>query len=529
MIKKKIKNLINKLSFSDFDGFRTVFVTKKTYKKFAKKEELIFIRKIKSQLLDTKFSNLLNSDFNDISINQYLEQYLVNSNSNFIKRFFFYFGKKDDIFSFSLPSKWLKIIYQNKIKVNFFKSKIFWISYILYRYFCGVGTFIKLVVKYLSNKIDKDYEYNHLISNNYSIFCGFDSNERHTSLIEYHKKLQLKDNIIFAGYGNKIKKDNYLNHNTYEIFLKRLNIFKFIFYFIKFQILIFLNLFCFKWGHALLLDELVLSSLVKASSHKLPNKLYFVWYSNTFKPLWVEELEKKGVDVNLYFNASINNLSESNEELQPIENIGLKIYTWKNYISWNSYLEEILKKKTNFNFNFIKIDFLNLENYNKSISLLKQKLDNQNYLIVFPYFNPKNHHGIEKLAEYLYRKDNILENFIDDIIYANSNTNFKIVVNKKINLINKEYKKIQKFYENLKDKNITVIEGEIDIFSLINHSVASISLPFTSTALFAEKLKIKSIYYDPLNYVNQKDIFAQGISLISDKENLKKFLDTLNN
>ena len=56
-------------------------------------------------------------------------------------------------------------------------------------------------------------------------------------------------------------------------------------------------------------------------------------------------------------------------------------------------------------------------------------------------------------------------------------------------------------------------------------SLASISLPFTSTGYLGLYLKKPSIYYDPTGLVNYPNPDANNVEIITGKNNLKQWIE----
>ena len=88
----------------------------------------------------------------------------------------------------------------------------------------------------------------------------------------------------------------------------------------------------------------------------------------------------------------------------------------------------------------------------------------------------------------------------------------------------------EKFLENLKLEYPTFItvDSQINIYGLINESIAVFSVPFTSTAEVGFEMKIPSFFYDPSNQINtNKQI--QHLPILFCKEELEgAILESIN-
>ena len=75
-----------------------------------------------------------------------------------------------------------------------------------------------------------------------------------------------------------------------------------------------------------------------------------------------------------------------------------------------------------------------------------------------------------------------------------------------------------------KMKNVILIDPKEPPLSLIENSIGTISLPFTSTALFRREEKFPSIYYDPTGWIDPTDKASHGIPIIQGKMVLSKWI-----
>lgn len=127
-----------------------------------------------------------------------------------------------------------------------------------------------------------------------------------------------------------------------------------------------------------------------------------------------------------------------------------------------------------------------------------------------------------------YSPKNIKKFFID-IKEVSKNLGFTVIYKSKRVFQKKFFKDLHyghlKFISNqIKNAEEISIFGNISAMKAIKKSALNISIPFTSTAIIAKKLKKPSWYYDPTGTINKKDRNARGISIISGKDELNKML-----
>ena len=78
-----------------------------------------------------------------------------------------------------------------------------------------------------------------------------------------------------------------------------------------------------------------------------------------------------------------------------------------------------------------------------------------------------------------------------------------------------------------KNKNIKIIDPKTDIEYLIKNSVASFSMPGTSSAVISNNLGIKTCIYDPSNTLNKNENCIWGLTLAKNKKDLEIFFKGL--
>ena len=121
-------------------------------------------------------------------------------------------------------------------------------------------------------------------------------------------------------------------------------------------------------------------------------------------------------------------------------------------------------------------------------------------------------------------------NFLLDVtgtikkIYPEAEIIYK--VKRDIKTINKEYLKLVTDLVS-KTKNLKVFYDEISAQSLIKGCDASISIPFTTTALIADYLKKPSIYYHPSNKPLITIFSQKNDNQINNKHDLETWLKTI--
>ncbi len=558
---KNIKIFLIQLLLLNFNSFKVILNKKRGFNTILKNKNLSLFRKIKSEMLDTDFSDEFFSNKNEkdkfkISLIQYLNDNYINANSNFIQLLFYYFGKKNNLFIFPLPEKWSKILIKNGIKTNTLVCRLLWAGYVFTQYIKGILLFFRLFFSTISKKINKYFYKNRkeiydFKNKDYSIFVGdtpkdlgleivndtkISENSKIPSLIKWYKKNNPNDYIIATSVyndGNKYFDQYAFLKNNYDYVLDDYSIFFLIIRFIKIQIKILFNFFTFKWGYAVLHEEIIVSEIFKYSKSS-PKNIFFYWYAEIYKPLWAIELENKKSKISIYLRGSINNLSEDrkifkqDEDQNNYDSIGFKIDNWNNYLVWHPAIENLLRKKIK---SINKISYVNINPYEAAYhnfySTNKIIIPSKS-VSVFPYSTERSNFGISKLNDYLFNDKNFLKIFLDNIYEVLISNNIKMILKVKKKRHDDQYKRDLKIFEKYKsNQNVLLLTYELSAYHIAHSTLGSISVPFSSTALIAEKLNKPSIYYDPLKYVSKEDTYSCGIKTIFENKELYNFIDNL--
>ena len=73
-------------------------------------------------------------------------------------------------------------------------------------------------------------------------------------------------------------------------------------------------------------------------------------------------------------------------------------------------------------------------------------------------------------------------------------------------------------------KNVKIYRGGISASSIIKISEVVFSLPFSSPSLLAKRMKVKSYYYDPFNFIKHTKYNNKSVKIIKTVNELKKVL-----
>jgi polysaccharide biosynthesis PFTS motif protein len=355
----------------------------------------------------------------------------------------------------------------------------------------------------------------------------------------FYRKFNLNQNVTFLHSSRKISNTKYIdteknlfyytkyNRNPDLILLDIFNLYHFFLSFFYSTLFIIKLIFKKQKSFSILFYE-----LFKFNLH-LKNKKSFkyVLYNNSnmvFRPLWTYAQEYKIKNSVFFYFYSINNdpLEHYISKKKYIDYSVFKILSWNSYILWGKHHLLWFKKINKENFNFSLVDFVPFEGQNIFLPKNKNKR-----LSIFDN-TPRNDHTYYKYnSQYnIYKKDYVIK-FLNDILTLTKGfKNIEVFLKIKRNNTTTD-KNYTKYIEAQKKihPNLKIFDFDTSAQSLILNSDLSISIPFASTAVIANSLKVKSVYYDPSNKLNSSVNVFKDIELINNKKALskcvKKFLN----
>jgi polysaccharide biosynthesis PFTS motif protein len=118
------------------------------------------------------------------------------------------------------------------------------------------------------------------------------------------------------------------------------------------------------------------------------------------------------------------------------------------------------------------------------------------------------------------------KSFLADLFKLIDNSKIEVFLKTKRNSLSITNPSYLNFIKVLhKEKKINkIISGDISAESIIKNSDAVICIPFSSPAIIAETMSIKSAYYDPTGKINSSLNFGVKTKFIKNKVVLKKWI-----
>lgn len=503
------------------------------YKKLKKYKKLDLFIRLKNSLTNCKLSISNNKifffekkKFNiEICIRQYLLKEIGGYTLNKAVLIFFYFNIP---LCYPMPKEWFPIFKNYNIKINKLICSCLWKIFLIYKLlfslkyyfeslFDALISFFKKNHKefiYCFSLSSKNFPEKNKVYENYGIFSFIqkkNSQKKTTILHDVKKKNFNKKNLIV-----KFEKNFFFSKTN---FFTQIIIFC---WFITFFIFSILDIFRSGW-HALMLTESLKSFQIKRSKKNyLAKKYYFNQSSHIYRPIWTYEAEKKGSEIIFYFYSTNHNyIFQKTYKKKRVYFLGWKIITWNKILVWDEYQKKFIKNLNK----KINIEVVNHINFTP---VIKYKIKYPKKSIIAFDVRPVKKRfwcWLGHPYEFYNSKNSI--NFIKDILDVITKINVFLIIKQKRPPMHEEIN--YKIYINKikKLKNVIVLPDETSLENIIKQTKATISCPYTSTALISRQFIKNSAYYDSSGSISDLDEETHGIKLIQSKLDLKNYISKL--
>ena len=414
---------------------------------------------------------------------------------------------------YPLTNHQIKILEKNNYLINNFLSKLSLVGYGFIEIVRGLVIFLLILSKSILNliflkKLDKKYIYIKNLSSDQIISIN-KYNKNFKSWIE--KKFNLSNlNLI---HDNPNCKKKYIFS---KFFLPELSSFteinKFLYYFLKFNTLILIDLFLLRFSQILIYSELVKLCCSLSKKNEDLDRSYFFFNSGPFfRPLYSYALGKNV----FFFKNSTNNLILYYSKKEDPITFSNKNLTWENYILWNEDQKKRIQKNQIIDaryYIFGPLSFGSSQNFSmdnissNSILVFESAPYRRSFLSIYNHYN------------YNYFDNNVIK-FLNDISKIDKNNKLYIKLKRNINGLHfsKKYKKY------LSKSEYNLLDYKYDPEEVINKFDRIICQPFSSTAYIAQKLNKKVCFYDVCGIHNDFDDFFKNIPIIRNFTELQKW------
>ncbi|MDC1402484.1 polysaccharide biosynthesis PFTS motif protein [Flavobacteriaceae bacterium] len=497
----------------------------------SKNDNLEFIARVKNSMANSPISktdlNALFSNPESICLHQFLVYRLLNTEFNKALQTALVHPKKE-IFH-PLPPNWRLILSKEGIKSNTTYNSFLWHLFQFKFYLFGVATllieFWQMFKPFYFPK-GKYVYFENLTKNNLPPKIGRSSGN---NIIEWYIARREAKYVDSICHGVKKNPSFTFKNKNIEFVdsvippLKEFNsCVKFILWGIQ---LSFTSI--FSTQKRLLFRELVFHKQVSLSSSKVLAKAYYFHNSvHLLRPLWTYKAEEKGSDIYFYFY-STNIYSFNVKGKERLNDHQWKIVSWPNYLVWNE-TQKLFVEKTPFAKKNIEIT--GIIPFSSNNKLLTQD-NSANILIVFDV-QPVRTSFYQSLGiGYEYYSSKNGTDFIIHIDQIAKALKLKVIFKRKrnISILDKKYlKTIEKLF--LTGRWVE-IDPDVDAHLVCEKfkAIASISAPFTSTAMISDSFGIPTIYYDVTEELNEKSSASNKFKMLNNRQDLKDWLTLMKN
>lgn len=512
----------------------------RAYNKLKNQNQLGIIRILKGKCTEISFKQInkyaskylfgVASIRAELATIQFLLQHLFLN--DFEERIIITYGIEGKKLVHPLPKEYLNVLSSYEISISFLKSKLNWAYWIIKQWLFGIIIIGKIILDSLiyllslsdKKKIDHNSAYFHGLrssnlpqdsTKNYDIFTWYiKKNPENSVKVCYHSIAQVPD-IFFLD-----KTISYIGKSLFYLTSWK-NFFRFLAWLIIAIPLTFWNVCIFRWWNVILLGEFARLKIFQLKEKEEISKEYLFHYSlNIFRPLWTYEVESKGAKVVSYFYSGYEFLKLPEGYADQKWEFGRT--NWPFYLVWDEWQKELVSRELiNPSSKFQVVGPILFETSVKTLSIPKRSIS------VFDYQQHRKafHLGVSPSSVFFNTHPDLNIRFLNDIQEVLNENGIYLIFKKKRDLGKRaetRYLNLMKKLEKL--ENVILADAEIPALYLIERTIGTISLPFTSTGLFRRDENFLSIYYDPTGWVDPTDRASHGIPLIQGKAALKKWV-----
>jgi len=275
------------------------------------------------------------------------------------------------------------------------------------------------------------------------------------------------------------------------------------------------------WWHAFMLGEAAMAKVVSInSSNSFASSYLFYYLTQSYRPMWTYEAEKKGIEIVCYFYSTFCDLKLPDKNVY--QNHVFHLYNWPKTWVWDSQQLENIKRCSSFPVDGEVVGPIWFNDINENIQF--EEIPCVSVFDLQPqrkYFSL----GYSCIIEYFENFPNLRKQFLYDIFSCCQLLEIKMIHKVKRDIgfrSNKGYTGIiRKLQESSSYRSVN---PEISAIKVINVCEAVISAPFSSTVLYGRMQSKPSIYYDPTGWIQKDDPAAHGVPILSGKQELYEWL-----
>jgi len=504
----------------------------KGYKVLRVENRLDFLVKIIDVLTKTPLNNvvlpkyLLLKNVTDVelSVRQYVSEKVI-LRVSFNKAMLYSIGVKKPL-RYPLPQEWQDALFNQNVEVDRLSCTLLWHGYVLLIW----GYSIVKTLKSLGYLLKK-----HKKLNRYIYFHNLKNN---------NLPLKVKSNTIINWYfqwENRAKGIDTICHSISDTSdtkyiktdieftdgLPYLGSTQFLLYCVWFagMSLYTLVIGLFNPYPAIMLNESIkLLRVSIATKDQLADDYLFHQELPYYRPLWTYEAEKKSSRILFYF------YSTNTEPLKISKSIlippAFHLMSWPHYLVWDKYQANFIRSVNSNNSIIEEVGLIWFSSSSKESLLIERSA-----ITVFDITPKRKSNYITLGTSNEFYTSKVANQFLNDIQEVLAQNNYNMFHKKKRDVKDRKFKSCSKYDYNIKiletKPNYHKLDADLDALSVIEKSLATISMPFTSTAIIARFFDKPSVYYDPTGMIEKDNISAHEIPVLVNIDELKSWVQSI--
>jgi len=487
---------------------------------------------------DKDFSDLIYGSSGIKSAEVVTRQYLLHrlAGLGLNKAILYSLGKKQAFICYPLPRVWQEIFKSNGFKVSTIFCDILWGYQVLLHWGYGFLKIISILFSWprTSQSFDEAKD-----ASPYIYFESLGSGNlpnvdgKTKDIISWYLQWPGARNDIKSARHNAETANSDLTLGDVKVLFQRTAVpdlcglmtrLKYFIWGVSASVFSLLDLIRGRWWHALLLNQAAVMGQVHFIKPNTLAKEYLFHNSGwIYKPLWTYEAEALGSIITFYFySTNCQNFKRDNKEASIA--YGWEAMNWPRYLVWDdgqaNFVRNVALKK---DAEIIVCGSIWFEGGEYDHPPLINKA-----IAVFDV-TPRRHSQYCTLGlDMEYYIPDIVNLFCSDISEVIKSNNLFMLWKKKREVGSLAHPRYRYQSTKLsKDGHVVLVAPEVAAFNVIEACIATISIPFTSTALIARSLGKPSIYYDSSGLLDRDDEAAHGIPILQSKEELAIWLSRL--
>lgn len=280
---------------------------------------------------------------------------------------------------------------------------------------------------------------------------------------------------------------------------------------------------------ALLHHELLLAKAVDLLNPAFLASHYFFHYSaDIYRPLWTYVAESKGSHIYNYFYSSYEEPTHlSGRQVSRTFPSSIAISTWSNFLVWDNIQASLISSSLRYRQASFRV--CGPVPFVCSNSSISRPLQPSISLFDIPFYHPDKHFFYGSQLEYYLLNPLLYKNFFQDLAELSSEYGLRILYKPKRAFDGKHLKSsyLNALNRFVSHSTVQLVDSSMSPSDLISTTTMSVSMCFTSTALYAQSMQLPTCYYDPTGMILFSDPASHGIPVCNSRTSLEAWILSL--